>query len=168
MLNRLPDGEGTEEGVAAWGGGAGPRRDDGRVQAEGGRVRGVPGRPGREAEGVGGEASWPEADRVDAVGGDEGGRRSRGQPRRSPPKGTKLAIGKDTRSSPAARSDAVDLYTVVGTVKLEGTITAVRVEALTDRSLPARGRAGRRTATSCSTSSRSPRSRSPAPRSRRP
>jgi hypothetical protein len=53
--------------------------------------------------------------------------------------GAQLTINPDGSILASGKLDVVDIYTVVGTAKLKGPITAVRLEALSDRSLPGRG-----------------------------
>ena len=53
--------------------------------------------------------------------------------------GAKLTINKDGSVLASGKPDAVDIYTVVGTAKLDEPITAIRLEVLADPSLPAKG-----------------------------
>jgi len=53
--------------------------------------------------------------------------------------GSTLTINKDGSITASGKSAAVDLYTITGEVKLPGNITALRLEALADDSLPAKG-----------------------------
>jgi hypothetical protein len=53
--------------------------------------------------------------------------------------GAKLTINDDGSILAAGPTDTVDIYTVVGSARLKGPITAIRLEALTDPSLPGKG-----------------------------
>jgi hypothetical protein len=53
--------------------------------------------------------------------------------------GAKLTVNPDGSITASGKSDAVDIYTVVGKVKSKEPITAVRIEVLADPSLPNRG-----------------------------
>jgi Protein of unknown function (DUF1553)/Protein of unknown function (DUF1549) len=53
--------------------------------------------------------------------------------------GAKLTVNKDGSISATGNTDPIDIYTVVGLTELDGPITAVRLEALADPTLPAKG-----------------------------
>jgi len=53
--------------------------------------------------------------------------------------GATLTIGKDGAILASGKKDAIDVYTVVGKAKFKDPITALRLEALVDPSLPAKG-----------------------------
>jgi len=57
-----------------------------------------------------------------------------------PPKpGATLTVGKDGSILASGSKDAIDVYSVVGKAKFKDPITALRLEVLTDPSLPAKG-----------------------------
>ena len=53
--------------------------------------------------------------------------------------GAKLTIGKDGTILASGKSDAIDVYTVIGKAKLKDPITAIRLEVFADPSLPMKG-----------------------------
>jgi hypothetical protein len=61
-----------------------------------------------------------------------------GPPATSRP-GATLTVNKDGTIRATGNTDPIDIYTVVGLTELDGPITAIRLEALADPSLPAKG-----------------------------
>jgi hypothetical protein len=53
--------------------------------------------------------------------------------------GATLTVGKDGTVRASGSTDQIDVYTAVGLTELEGPITAIRLEALADGGLPAKG-----------------------------
>jgi hypothetical protein len=61
-----------------------------------------------------------------------------GPPANSKP-GATLTINKDGSITASGKTDAIDIYTVVGSVETDKPITAIRLEVLADPSLPVKG-----------------------------